>query len=96
LIEQYEKEREEMLQKIEEIKLMYKRQHTSEWELRRREEIQALKQALSDAQMYIFEEREHAMKLQHDNDALRSKLFIIKIIYVKCCNSSGIRRPEED
>ncbi len=73
-IERYEKENQEFIEKIEQLKIDYKRQHDMEWEARRREEeIQALKKALSDAQMYIFEEREHAMKLQHDNDALRSK-----------------------
>lgn len=62
-----------MIDKLEQVKIDYKRQHDMEWESRRREEeIQALKKALSDAQMFIFEEREHAMQLQHDNDALRS------------------------
>ncbi len=70
--EHNEKEMQEYLAKIDEISLSYKKQHDVEWELRRREsEIQALQEALSNAQLYIFDERERSIKLQHENDLLR-------------------------
>ncbi|KAL9655027.1 hypothetical protein ABK040_008810 [Willaertia magna] len=71
-IAEYEKEREDFIRKFGELQVDYKRFHEQEWELRRREEeIDALRRALSDAQLHIFDEREHSMHLQHENDALR-------------------------
>lgn len=69
-----EKEREDMCRKMNDIQIQYQKFHDQEWELRRREdEIDALRRALSDAQLHIFDEREHSMHLQHQNDALKSK-----------------------
>lgn len=47
-----------------------------QWELRQREqEIQELQKALSDMQVYLFQEREHVLKLYADNDRLKALLF---------------------
>lgn len=74
LIAELEKEREDLVKKVADIQLEYQKFHDQEWELRRREdEIDSLKKALADAQLHIFDEREHSMHLQHQNDALKSK-----------------------
>ncbi|KAL0484632.1 coiled-coil domain-containing protein [Acrasis kona] len=71
-IDAHEKEMLDYINKVDEISVSYKRVHDLEWELRRREsEIVSLQEALSNAQLYIFDERERAMKLQHENDTLR-------------------------
>ena len=47
-------------------------QHKSQWELRQREEeIAELQKALSDMQVYLFQEREHVLRLYAENDRLK-------------------------
>ena len=47
-------------------------QHQLEWELRQREEeIAELQKALSDMQVYLFQEREHVLRLYAENDRLK-------------------------
>ncbi|KAF0982591.1 hypothetical protein FDP41_011521 [Naegleria fowleri] len=71
-VAELEKEREDLVKKVADIQLEYQKFHDQEWELRRREdEIDSLKKALADAQLHIFDEREHSMHLQHQNDALK-------------------------
>lgn len=43
-----------------------------QWELRQREEeIVELQKALSDMQIYLFQEREHVLRLYAENDRLK-------------------------
>lgn len=47
-------------------------QHKLQWELRQREEeIVELQKALSDMQVYLFQEREHVLRLYSENDRLK-------------------------
>ncbi|XP_038047706.1 coiled-coil domain-containing protein 77-like, partial [Patiria miniata] len=46
--------------------------HKLEWELRQREEeIAELQKALSDMQVYLFQERDHVLRLFAENDRLK-------------------------
>ena len=43
-----------------------------QWQLRQREdEISELQKALSDMQVYLFQEREHVLRLYAENDRLK-------------------------
>lgn len=47
-------------------------QHKLQWEVRQREEeIAELQNALSDMQVYLFQEREQALRLYAENDRLK-------------------------
>jgi len=47
-------------------------QHKLQWEQRQREdEIAELQKALSDMQVYLFQEREHVLRLYAENDRLK-------------------------
>lgn len=47
-------------------------QHKLQWEIRQREEeIAELQNALSDMQIYLFQEREQALRLYAENDRLK-------------------------
>lgn len=47
-------------------------QHKIQWEVRQREgEIAELQKALSDMQVYLFQEREQALRLYAENDRLK-------------------------
>ena len=47
-------------------------QHKMQWEMRQREEeIKELQKALSDMQVYLFQEREHVLRLYAENDRLK-------------------------
>lgn len=47
-------------------------QHKFQWEMRQREEeIVELQKALSDMQIYLFQEREHVLRLYAENDRLK-------------------------
>lgn len=47
-------------------------QHKLQWEVRQREEeIAELQKALSDMQVYLFQEREQALRLYAENDRLK-------------------------
>ena len=54
--------------------------HRCKWELRKREEeIAELQKTLSDTQVYFMEEREHNLKLQAENDAMKSAPAVIPL-----------------
>ncbi len=47
-------------------------QHKLEWEIRKREsEIVELQKAISDLQIYLFQEREQVLRLYAENDRLK-------------------------
>nr|KAG5711308.1 hypothetical protein BaRGS_006005 [Batillaria attramentaria] len=67
-IAEYDDEHDELVSKLEEYKVTYEEQ----WELRQREEeIVELQKALSDMQIYLFQEREHVLRLYAENDRLK-------------------------
>ncbi|XP_025786187.1 coiled-coil domain-containing protein 77 [Herpailurus yagouaroundi] len=79
LLEYYQKkmaeceaENEDLLKKLELYKGACEGQHKLEWDLQQREEeIAELQKALSDMQVCLFQEREHALRLYSENDRLR-------------------------
>ncbi|KAK7101927.1 coiled-coil domain-containing protein 77-like [Littorina saxatilis] len=71
-IAEYDDEHDELVSKLEEYKVTYEEQHRLQWELRQREEeIVELQKALSDMQIYLFQEREHVLRLYAENDRLK-------------------------
>lgn len=73
-IAEYDGEYEKLLKKLEKYKCTYEHVHRSEWEIRQREEeIAELQKALSDMQVFLFQEREHVLRLYAENDRLKIK-----------------------
>ncbi|CAF0887576.1 unnamed protein product [Rotaria sp. Silwood1] len=71
-IAQYDNERDDILQKLDRYKVAYEEKHKLEWELRKREsEIVELQKAISDLQIYLFQEREQVLRLYAENDRLK-------------------------
>ncbi|XP_072915004.1 coiled-coil domain-containing protein 77 isoform X3 [Hemitrygon akajei] len=71
-IAQFDEEHENLMGKLEKYKATYEEQHKLQWEIRQREEeIEELQKALSDMQVYLFQEREHALRLYAENDRLK-------------------------
>jgi coiled-coil domain-containing protein 77 len=71
-LKEFEKERETMLTKMNAIEVSHEELHRTQWDLRvRQEEIAELQRALSDANVYLFDEREQVLKLQAENDQLK-------------------------
>ena len=71
-IAEFDTERDEMMAKLEQYKSTYEQQHKIQWEMRQREdEIAELQKALSDIQVYLFQEREHVLRLYAENDRLK-------------------------
>ncbi|KAM9754532.1 coiled-coil domain-containing protein 77 [Menidia menidia] len=71
-IAQYDGEHEDLLQMLEKYKGVTEDQHKLQWELRQREgEITELQNALSDMQVYLFQEREQSLRLYAENDRLK-------------------------
>ncbi|XP_052779292.1 coiled-coil domain-containing protein 77-like [Mya arenaria] len=71
-IAEYDEEHEGLVAKMEEYKVTYEEQHKLQWEMRQREEeIVELQKALSDMQIYLFQEREHVLRLYAENDRLK-------------------------
>ncbi|KAJ8262042.1 hypothetical protein GJAV_G00161420 [Gymnothorax javanicus] len=71
-VAQFDSEHVELLQMLEKYKATAEDQHKLQWELRQREgEIAELQKALSDMQIYLFQEREQALRLYAENDRLK-------------------------
>ncbi|KAM4734953.1 coiled-coil domain-containing protein 77 [Anableps anableps] len=71
-IAQYDSEHEELLQMLEKYKSITEGQHKLQYEIRQREgEIAELQNALSDMQVYLFQEREQSLRLYAENDRLK-------------------------
>ncbi|XP_044272975.1 coiled-coil domain-containing protein 77 isoform X2 [Varanus komodoensis] len=71
-IAQFDEEHEELVKRLEKYKATYDEQHKLQWEMRQREEeIAELQKALSDMQVYLFQEREHVLRLYAENDRLK-------------------------
>ncbi|GMH33975.1 hypothetical protein BSKO_01809 [Bryopsis sp. KO-2023] len=68
----FEKEREELVNRVAKCGVDQADLHTLEWENKKRaDEIWDLQKDLSDAHTYLFEERERLLQLQSENDSLR-------------------------
>lgn len=77
-IGEYDIEREEIFKRIESIKLTMDDQHKLQWELRQKDdEIAELQKALSDMQVFLFQEREQVLKLYAENDRLKVICFVL-------------------
>nr|XP_008108653.2 PREDICTED: coiled-coil domain-containing protein 77 isoform X2 [Anolis carolinensis] len=71
-IAEFDEEHEELVKRLERYKATYDEQHKLQWEMRQREEeIAELQKALSDMQVYLFQEREHVLRLYAENDRLK-------------------------
>ncbi|KFP76269.1 Coiled-coil domain-containing protein 77, partial [Apaloderma vittatum] len=71
-IADFDEEHEDLLKRLERYKESYDEQHKLQWEVRQREEeIGELQKALSDMQVYLFQEREHVLRLYSENDRLK-------------------------
>ena len=68
----FEREREELIGRLDAIGIRRAEQHQAEWELKKRtEEVAELQKALSDAHAYLFEERDRLLAMQAENDELK-------------------------
>ncbi|NXC72715.1 CCD77 protein, partial [Anhinga anhinga] len=71
-IADFDEEHEDLVKRLERYKEAYDEQHKLQWEVRQREEeIAELQKALSDMQVYLFQEREHVLRLYSENDRLK-------------------------
>ncbi|NXQ87626.1 CCD77 protein, partial [Nyctibius grandis] len=71
-IDDFDEEHEDLVKRLERYKETYDEQHKLQWEVRQREEeIAELQKALSDMQVYLFQEREHVLRLYSENDRLK-------------------------
>ncbi|XP_078076441.1 coiled-coil domain-containing protein 77 isoform X2 [Mustelus asterias] len=71
-IAEFDEEHETLLKRLGNYKATYEEQHKLQWTMRQREEeIEELQKALSDMQVYLFQEREHALRLYAENDRLK-------------------------
>ncbi|XP_071492109.1 coiled-coil domain-containing protein 77-like [Diadema antillarum] len=71
-IAEFDSEHQDMLQKLDQYRTTYEQQHKMQWEMRQREEeIAELQKALSDMQVYLFQEREQVLRLYAENDRLK-------------------------
>ncbi|CAM9969633.1 unnamed protein product [Bubo scandiacus] len=71
-IADFDEEHEDLVKRLERYKETYDEQHKLQWEVHQREEeIVELQKALSDMQVYLFQEREHVLRLYSENDRLK-------------------------
>ncbi|XP_075285331.1 coiled-coil domain-containing protein 77 isoform X1 [Opisthocomus hoazin] len=71
-IADFDEEHEDLVKRLERYKETYDEQHKLQWEVRQREEeVAELQKALSDMQVYLFQEREHVLRLYSENDRLK-------------------------
>lgn len=71
-IADFDEEHEDLVKRLERYKETYDEQHKLQWEVHQREEeIAELQKALSDMQVYLFQERDHVLRLYSENDRLK-------------------------
>ncbi|NXY06560.1 CCD77 protein, partial [Pteruthius melanotis] len=71
-IADFDEEHEELVKRLEKYKQTYDEQHQLQWEVRHlEEEIVELQRALSDMQVYLFQEKEQVLRLYSENDRLK-------------------------
>uniref|UniRef100_A0A8D2PJ06 Coiled-coil domain containing 77 n=1 Tax=Zosterops lateralis melanops TaxID=1220523 RepID=A0A8D2PJ06_ZOSLA len=68
----FDQEHEELMKRLEKYKQTYDEQHQLHWEVRHlEEEIAELQRALSDMQVFLFQEKEQVLRLYAENDRLK-------------------------
>ncbi|KAJ7405587.1 coiled-coil domain-containing protein 77 isoform X1 [Pitangus sulphuratus] len=78
-IADFDEEQEDLVKRLERYKETYDDQHKLQWEVRQlEEEISKLQKALSDMQVYLFQEREHVLRLHSENDRLKIRLLFCR------------------
>lgn len=71
-VDDFEKERQEILDRLSEIDAIHEKLHKAKWDLKvKDEEIEELQRALGDSNVYLFEERQQILRLQSENDQLK-------------------------
>ncbi|NXK67431.1 CCD77 protein, partial [Sylvietta virens] len=71
-IADFDEEHEDLIKRLEKYKQTYEEQHQLQWEVRHlEEEIAALQKALSDMQVFLFQEKEQVLRLYSENDRLK-------------------------
>eukprot|EP00049_Salpingoeca_infusionum_P010179 m.172038 g.172038 ORF g.172038 m.172038 type:complete len:521 (+) comp14569_c0_seq2:128-1690(+) len=71
-VSEFEQEKALLLQKLDKIRGGSEEKHKLRWELaQREEEVAELQKALSDMQVFLFQEREHVLRLYAENDRLK-------------------------
>ena len=71
-IGEYDAERDDLMKRLDKFKETLDDQHKLQWELRQRDdEIAELQKAISDMQVFLFQEREQVLKLYAENDRLK-------------------------
>ncbi|NXP58277.1 CCD77 protein, partial [Chloropsis cyanopogon] len=71
-IADFDEEHEDLVKRLEKYKQTYDEQHQLQWEVRHlEEEIAELQKALSDMQVYLFQEKEQVLRLYSENDRLK-------------------------
>ncbi|XP_054632656.1 coiled-coil domain-containing protein 77 [Dunckerocampus dactyliophorus] len=71
-ISQFDGEHDQLLKMLEKYKSTIENQHKLQGEVRQREgEIAELQNALSDMQVYLYQEREQSLRLHAENDRLK-------------------------
>ncbi|NXT63284.1 CCD77 protein, partial [Chaetops frenatus] len=71
-IADFDEEHEELVKRLEKYKQTYDEQHQLQWEVSHlEEEIAELQKALSDMQVYLFQEKEQVLRLYSENDRLK-------------------------
>lgn len=71
-ISEYDIERESLFKRLDSFKQTLDDQHKLQWELRQKDdEIAELQKAVSDMQVFLFQEREQVIKLYAENDRLK-------------------------
>ncbi|NXX51549.1 CCD77 protein, partial [Tricholaema leucomelas] len=71
-ISDFDEEHEDLIKRLERYRETYDEQHKLQWEVHQREEeVAELQKALSDVQVFLFQEREQVLRLCSENDRLK-------------------------
>lgn len=77
-IAEYDSEHDVLISKLDDYKQTCEDQHRVHFELRQREqEVTELHKAISELQLYLFEEREHVLRLYAENDRIKVRLAFV-------------------
>ncbi|OXB80443.1 UNVERIFIED_CONTAM: hypothetical protein H355_004276, partial [Colinus virginianus] len=92
-IADFDEEHEDLVKRLERYKETYDEQHKLQWEVcQREEEIAELQKALSDMQVYLFQEREQVLRLYSENDRLKIRCAVGERVGLLFCK--GQLNPE--
>ena len=75
----FDRERVDFLQRLDEMSGNSREKHSLKWELHKKDEqLMDLQKALSDAHVFLYEERAQVLKLTAENDRLKSEQYRYK------------------